>query len=355
MSDVSPHLPPKSCSRILRERIRTLPVLLLIILLAVLSGVSASLVVLVWVVPQDAAVFGPSVYRAGSVYDSPRTTSLPTVKEKLLRVYAHAASSVDASYTLDSYIGDAVVLTSDGWAALYYPTYKEHHPQGWQALDSRGQVHTIVSSVFDDATGVLFVRWSGDDFRAISFLKDVDFSRQEVLFQHGELWKSTTVSLDRKAFGTSFDSLSTFLSSPFLFVDDILAQPAAPLMSSDGQFIGFIGQDRRVVSSHYIDLVLPGLLQSNTIVYYTVPVSGTFVEAVTIGGFTKSRFGFVVTLSSDPLLLARDVVVAIDGKDFSVFSAGDQLILSSEKHILTVVRSGSVQTISVGSIPIISL
>jgi len=101
--------------------------------------------------------------------------------------------------------------------------------------------------------------------------------------------------------------------------------------------------------------VLPGLLQSNTIVYYTVPVSGTFVEAVTIGGFTKSRFGFVVTHSSDPLLLARDVVVAIDGKDFSVFSAGDQLILSSEKHILTVVRSGSVQTISVGSIPIISL
>lgn len=341
----APHLPSPSCSLLFHERVKRLPQLLFILFFSWLSGLSAALVAVVWLIPYQPFVSAPSVYNITSSDTALQTPLYITdLDARFLRIYD---TSISSQYGLSSFLAKTPILSSDGWTVVYDPSYVDGAHRPWRAVDANGKEYNAIAAVFDEETGLVYVRFDGTDLKAISFAVPDATSFQHVFFDTIGEWHPTALSLDHSLLAAPSFSSDDIISSSFIRVSDSSYTVGSALVTVDGRLVGIVGEDGIVVSHSLIRYALVRLLDTGRIVYTYLPLEGYLVSDVRIDSFVKRQFGYALTRSTLSLLLAQDVVTHIDGTPLSPWLLQSQLILSPGTHILTVVRNGIVMDIPV--------
>ena len=336
----APHLPPPTCSVPLHRRLERVPMILLFTLLAVLSSIAVSLFVVARF--SFAPMTETKIVVAGTTNKEQGTLDpvvLRDVREKTVTLLDTTKKSFQ-SYGDDAVIGQAALLSTDGWAvtAAVLPSTLT----GVRAVDAQGKLHIISEQRIDTQSGVRYIKIAHDGFRIFDVIGEVP-SRETVV---------PVFSFDRSDVSPLLLSLSTFDERPlFTFTQarlmlqtEPVLQTASVLVNDRGVLVALSTADGTLVSGPVIRHGLPFVLSKKTIVRATLPYTLSVVSGVQKDDQLLPISGYLVTKiqpkKQTEALRIGDIITRVDNAPV------DEVVLAllaydtREQVPLTVYRDG---------------
>lgn len=346
MKQQPPHLPSPSCSVPLHHHLKRVPLIIGGIFVAWLAGFSAALMAVVWWIPAQSSDALLSVYRT---QHNNNDTILPDsldIDSRFVRIYG-AGGDTSPAYTVASFIERAPIMSSDGWVAVVVDEYKEGMHRSWRAIDRYGKEYLPLTAVYEPTTQIVYVQFQGIDFRAVSFATDQAIAQSALFIAEGNTFIPITTTVNKKILSTPFSGITNASSRVFPIQTTQPIEQGTAIITSDGTLAGIVGKDNSIISSAYLRHAFQALVDKEPIRYIRISVEGQFVDAIKNGNQSNNQFGLLITKSLVPTLLAQDIIVAVDGKPLEKTTAYTQLLVSQEKHILSVIRNGILVDIDV--------
>lgn len=338
-----PHLPAKSCSVPLHRRIDAMFRFGVIMLIAFVSGIAATLVTVAWIAP----VYTPNtvVYSidTGNRVDRDRASDPLFVRqqEKQIAHIYDARKKVDGQFYQNSgYVGPGVFLTSDGWLAVYAPSYTAGSERYWDIIDYKGSVYAPEEVVVDPLHHIVYVLIEGDGFFAGSFASQDDVQKAAFswsVYEGG--WQPALLGKDTK---TNESAVYPIWKPRFArrITSDIM--PGSVLLAEDGKFLGFAGRDGTVISSFFVELQYTTVFENRSVAYRAVPWEGYMISASIRDGLFKQMDGFYVTATrasvADTRVISGDLVIRIEGKSIDEETLAEAILAAPEEFSVTVLR-----------------
>ncbi len=345
-----PHLPPKTSNIELHRLWKRLKWLLAIVLFSVIAGMSGASMMLGWIWPRFAegdtwitSYANPGLSRS-QLEDRVRTE----VSSRIVGVYKGAAVLNGANY-LNKKIGDGIILSSDGWLALYQPNYDSNYKNIYVVTDD-GQVWQPEKGILDKYSGILYLKIKDNQFKVAGFI-DENTAPDDVFIFHNSYWYHGS-------------ALYPSLNYPIPHLD------SAPLLSyslngsfnageiainSQGRVVGFVTEKNLLLPSYYLTRILPKVLSQQPISYPSLGVDGWFSEEQTIfslkdksatssesaPGIGEKVQGFVVSnvWSAANPLRRGDVLLEINGRVVTMDNLW-YIISNSQTFNIKVLRAG---------------
>ncbi|PIR03817.1 MAG: hypothetical protein COV59_04065 [Candidatus Magasanikbacteria bacterium CG11_big_fil_rev_8_21_14_0_20_39_34] len=310
-----PHLPRESCRIDTREKMRSFIWLCVLIFVAFLAGLSATLSVVAWVLPgyfnSNTPVQTSSLHPRTTFDENTYNALLHTIRQRTVRVYDIHHKQSEGVYNTEAFLGNAVLLSSDGWVAMRRTDgITSLGASSLEMVDHLGKVYKVSRVVRDPLKNIVYFKMAtvqGDLFYVVSLAKPNALDVATWSLQDRQLVEAERIS------GTS-SVASHFLweKIPPDFTSEGLV--GTLLFNSQGDFVGFVDNSGAVLSSYYISLALPNLLLNGRVDYFHIPVMGKVVEIAT--GVSSAQFGFVVTTPYEDLKKG-DVIVSVNGRPYN--------------------------------------
>lgn len=347
-----PHLPPKSCSIENHRHWRRLKILLVAAVFGLIAGMSGASMMLGWIWPRFAE--GDSWITS---YTSPGLTRAQLenriqeeISSRIVAVYKSFVSlnlstgQAGGTNYLNKKIGDGIIVSSDGWFAMYHPNYDGNH-KNLYALTKDGRVLQAEKAQLDKYSGILYVKIKDQQFKVVGF-NDADSSLDDLFVFQNYYWHHASALypfLNYKI--PHLDSaplLSYSLSNSF--------NAGEIVINNRGQVVGFINEKNLLLPSLYITRILPKVLSQQAISYPSLGVEGWFSQEQPIVFKNERVSGFLVAnIWSVPNPLRRgDVLMEINGRVVTadnlwyIISSGQTLnvkILRAGKTVELVIKT----------------
>lgn len=347
-----PHLPPKSCNIKLHSRIVALPGIFLVLGISVLAGFAAALMTFAWIVPPLSDTSGGTVRESGFGNDATRLDAavMSIAEQRIVNIFEATGSSGESNYTEDAFVGQAALLSSDGWSVLRFPAYYAGREKKWTAIDAQGTVYRVEAAVNDSVGGLLYIRLRGEGFRIFPFVAWDEIAPgasvwHHPFFERRGTWGAAVVDQAiRVADETVFP-----LWRPAYAYRVSGAPESSLLIDADGELAGFVGANGALIPSWLIMGQLSSVLSGKAIRYDVIPLRGQMVEAVTIGESVKFISGFLVTeiARSTPQIRRGDVIIRIGGEAVRHTDLSRLLLFAGDEFSVTVVRNGAEEELTV--------
>lgn len=338
-----PHLPTEPQTQVttpLYKRFNFFLLLFIVLLLSALTGLTASLSVIAWLTPpinsQNQINLLDALNKETEVV-SP--TMVQQTKQRTVSIYDSRQMVGREFYKEGAYVANSIMISSDGWSAVYKPNYILGEEIFWEAIDYQGESHTIKNSIFDSKTGILYLKYDGTGFRVVSFAdyNALDRAKSGVLYQ-----KDGAKNIFLGDRYKTIEDKDFFIWDPqYRFLKDSEYSVGSVLFASDGGFFGFLGKLGLVegwqVETHLLSLLSTGELQSKYL-----GLSGFIVEEVYDGNKWKKTDGFYVsTLDSlsKQQFKVGDLVTKINGQPVDKFNLARQISQLSQGASFTVLRN----------------
>ncbi len=347
-----PHLPPPSCRIDTHHRLQNLKWIVFIFAAAFLSGVSAALVTVAWIVPvteQPVSYFfgihgknesNPAVELDSSVMRAIEQRTLNIVsKDKIINGFVAS----------DAVALRAAIISSDGWAVAYFPTGK-FDIKKWQAVDTQGSIYLIDKAEKDAVSGLLYLKVDGQGFRINAFVN----------------WDNIPDNLDVWAMGRRFELVHANLTdasgdteinawSPrFLHKLDSVLPAGALLFGDNGDLIGIAKEDNTVIPPWLVEKQVGAFMGNGKAMYEILPWEGFLVNGVSADGRVVGLSGFYITDVGDKsfksLVKSGDVLLRINGQAITPELLAKQIIFAPTELTVTLLRDGKEIDVSIKKI-----
>lgn len=337
-----PHLPSQACRVDTHHKLQNLKWIGFIFVAAFLSGVAAALVTVAWIVPiiQEPTGYYVGNYRTGNDSGFLDLAMARQIEQKTVQV-------VSQKLKINNFVGkqaevtQAALLSSDGWAVAYYPTYFSGLEKDWQIVDSQGVTYGIEKIVYDDTAKLLYIKISGQGFRINSFVDWSGVGDEVSWWMPGSDWQSVAVSriknVGEKIVAVNHLTLFYKTNNP-----DIVR--GALLFSSNGDFSGIIDKDGLVIPSWLVENQISSLLEKKKTTYSTIAWRGFWINGVeqdgkvaSLKGFYVSELGAKATVAG---LHAGDVILKIDGQSVVDHTLAKQIFSAPKQFNVVVWRKG---------------
>ena len=279
-----PHLPPKTSNIEFHRLWQRLKLLLAVLALSVIAGMSGASIMLGWIWPRFAegdtwitSYSSPGLSRV-QLEDRVRTEVL----SRVVTVHRGLANLNGTNY-LNKKIGDGIMLSSDGWVAMYMPNYDSNYKNMYVVTDD-GKVWQPEKALLDKYSGILYLKIKDGQFKVVGF-SDENSTPSDIFVLHNSHWNYALAlypSLNYQI--PHLDSapvLSYSLNGSFNAGDVIV--------NNQGRVVGFINDKNSLLPSLYLTRILPKILNQQAISYPSLGVDGWFSEEQSIlAGKTNS-------------------------------------------------------------------
>jgi len=342
MSKFPPHLPPPVCNLSAHYIWSRLKFLCFVSFIGLIAGLSGASILAGWILPNftgDSSWYSISANNSNGVRLQLSDQVYNEISSRVLTIYSKISDTKDTQY-LDkiNIIGEAIILSTDGWVVLYQPDFKGVY-KNFIALAKDGKTYQVESAIFDKFSGMLYIKIKDAQFKVIGFTDSISIPDKFFVLQNG-YWKNT--ALNNKTIAPFLNPhLDTAPVAVFTLDDQFNA--GAIVTNSQGKIAGFVTKDNQLLPSVYITRTMSEVLSSNKLVYYSLGIDGWYSEEKPIILKNQQITGFYVVKvwSTNNLLLNGDIITKINGRDFIVENNNLWYDLNNNQSIsLTVLRNG---------------
>jgi len=307
-----PHLPPKSCNIARHQKWRRLKIIFALTIFALIVGMSGASMMIGWIWPRFAE---GDTWIASYVHPAlSRVQMEDRVRQEIsLRIVSvyQSESALNGVNYLKQKMGDAIVVSSDGWVAMYKPDYDGSY-KNFSVLAKDGQVYQLENAVMDKYSGVLYLKIKNAQFDVVNFSGSISAGEDIFVFNDSD-WYHSVVDYPVM----SANVIPHMDTAPVLFYSlDGKFKLGDVVINSQGTVDGLIQNDGSLLSSDYITRVLPNILSAQTVVYPSLGADGWFSEEQPIVVASSSASGFAVTRvwSAGSKLRKGDIITEINGR-----------------------------------------
>ncbi len=312
-----PHLPPAACSIDQHRQWERIKLISIAVFFGLLAGITGASVILGWVWPGLGG--GDSWILSRNIDTATREVLSDQVRVELEDrvgvVYRDLSSAAGFDYlNQDKKIGEAFVVSSDGWLVMYNFDF-DNNFKNWRVLLKNGNAYNVQKVLRDTNSNLVYLKISSTDvgaqFKVMSFGDDVKNQSDVFVFNHG-IWKRAIVlGKIARAFRPihldSAPSQAYELNQNFA-AGDIVA-------TAQGKIVGVVSIDNYVLPGQYFTNVLPGVLSMQKVAYRSLGAYGWFSEEQPIVYNDGKISGFAVTkIFGDSQLRVGDVILEINGQ-----------------------------------------
>jgi len=338
MKKLAPHLPAKACRVDTYYRLQNIKWLLLFAGLAFIAGISATLIVSVWVLPDNNA--SPHIQIINLEHEvnqaAPEALLVRQIKQRLLTIYDRRQKPGGEFYAFQALVGQAAIISSDGWAVAYLSNYVSGEERYWEILDYQAVEHKLEKVVYDKLDKMLYFKVNATGLRVVSFSQWPDLGQGSVLWSVGlDNWQQNFILSEAK---TSLKALNPVWQPAYNFQLLTKAVPGELLFDNQGQFVGLVLEANLVSHGWLVEKQTAALLETDRLVFSGLPWQGYFVYNV---GRDK-RKGFYVdrvsAVSAVDSVLKGDVVLTINGKEAKAERLAENIWLAPPELLITVLR-----------------
>lgn len=307
----SPHLPPKSSSLEAHRLWQRLKILLAVVLFSVIAGMSGASMMLGWIWPKFAEgdTWINSYSRSGLTRIQLEARAQQEISSRTVTVYKGLSAVGGASY-LNKKIGDGVMLSSDGWIAMYQPGYDGSYKNFYITTDD-GQVHQPENALLDKYSGILYLKIKDAQFKVVGFI-DENSSLDEIFVSHNAHWYNSLA-----LYPTLNYQIPHLDSAPIRsYSVNGSFNAGEVVINNQGRVAGFITEKNLLLPSFYITRILPKILGQQALSYPSLGIDGWFSEEQAIVSNKTKVQGFLVTnvWSASSPLRRGDVLLEINGR-----------------------------------------
>lgn len=309
-----PHLPAQACRVDTYYRLQNVKWLLLFAGLAFVAGASAALMISAWVLPLSApVVINPAVVSGNAVNDSrPENWLARQTGQRMLTIHDKRKKPGGEFYSPRSLVGQAAIISSDGWAVAYAPDYENGAEKNWEVLDYQLVGHKIETALYDKLDGLLYFKISTEGLRVVSFADWNGLAAGGGLWAvNGRDWQQNFIKRQVKSNNKELVTAWQPLYSFELFEQ---APPGDLLFNNQGGFVGLVKPDNLISHGYIMEKQVAPLLGEGRLAYTGLPWQGYFVydvgEAGQIGFYLEKTAGASAIKKGDVVLQIQDTVVS---------------------------------------------
>ncbi|MEK7065053.1 MAG: S1C family serine protease, partial [Patescibacteria group bacterium] len=319
---------------------------------AFLSGIAAALVTVAWIAP----TFVPADYyntnRDLKNNNRPDPLLVRQVKQRVIDVYDKRQKTDKVLYGQKARVTQAGLLSSDGWAVAFYPSYLSGEEKNWEAADYQGVLYGITKAIYDPISRLLYFKLSGQGFRVMSFGNSASLTDENLwtIDNNGggkEVILGELTAIDSKKIypiwrAQSFAAISSGASvGEFVF-------------GAQGESFGVVDERGEIIPAWLIDSQIGSLLEKQVVSYNGVPWRGYIVDGVNKDGVWTSLTGFYVIesggLAKADTINRGDVVLKINSRSVSSQDAAEQISSAQEEFKVVVWRKGKEMEVVVNKV-----
>ena len=350
-----PHLPPKKENPETQKFLQRLKWFLFIIAISLLAGVSGASMMLGWVWPRftEDDTWINSYTRPGLSRAQLENLIREEISSRLVSVHRGSTSLAGVNY-FSKKIGDGIMLSSDGWLAMYQPSYDGIYKNIY-VVGSGDKIYSAESAVWDKYSGVLYLKIKNDQFKVVEFV-DESAPLDDVFVWQDSSWYHGTVLYPVLNYKIPHVDVAPVRSYSLngVFVSGGVA------INNQGRVVGLISENNLLLPVANITRVLPKVLSKQTLSYSSLGVEGWFSDEQTIfvdskneTGAKEKAQGFFVSnvLSVGNLLRKGDLLTEINGRIVSVDNLW-YIISNAQTVKVKVLRAGKVLEVDVKVIEI---
>jgi hypothetical protein len=316
-----PHLPAPSCNIITHRKWQRIKILSAAAVFGLAAGLSGAAIMLGWIWPGWGGGDDWMVSRVNNSWLS-RTQLEERVRlemvDRVAEVYARASNLRGVNYfSNNDKVGEAMVVTSDGWLVMYFPGSIAGYKY-WQVL-LNDEVYKVTNILTDQNAGLVYFKLAenkqpagrdGTQFKVVSFENNLVQAGDEVYVLQNNDWQYAIVKqLLPKAI--SVPHLDSAPVARYSLNINVLAGEI--VIDKSGKSIGVVAEDGSVLPARYISRVLSGVLERKIIFYPSFGLEGWFSFEQPIAVGIESLKGFLVTKGSGEIR-SGDVIVEINGQ-----------------------------------------
>lgn len=347
----APHLPPPSSSLPLHRRFGFFKIFFGLIFIAVLAGFAGASVLLAYVWPYYGGIYSSLPATRAALND--RTYLDEAVRHDLnstvLNIYS--GTTLDSGAELlpvKLFVGSAFVVSEDGWVVMYHNA-KNINPKNWLTVSASGERYKIAKSVYDNVSGLLFLKLALDSTSARTInLRPIIFETSHVtpdqIYSYSSnFWQGVVVE-SASVKGITLPHLDT--APAFVYNLNHEVALGSVLVSKTGTAVGFARSSSEVLPANHIQHIWESVRKNNAVRYLSLGVEGWFSaeEPFFVSGELKQGF-FVSRVNSATSALRRgDVITEVNGQTISADTLLD--LLSPPAVRLTVWRGGASQELT---------
>lgn len=319
---IPPHLPPPVCNVEHYHKWQRIKLLAAAAFFGVVAGLSGAAMMIGWVWPGFGGgnnwITSQSVIKDRSqLSDSLRHE----IEEKIATVYSQENTAGAVGFlAVKNRIGQAVVVTSDGWMVMQKPSQLNF--KTWRLLFSDGSVYGVTKVFADNRSEILLLKvgalpggksLSNVQFKVTSFAPKVKVNDDDFIFSNNR-WQWAYIQ-EAVAKNLVLPHLDTAPTDTFLTSGSFV--PGSLSFNNDGQLQGVVRSDGLLLPSFYIDLLSNRFLAAQEqFKYSSLGVEGWFSTEQPLLIKDQAVVGFYVNriLATDNLLRVGDIVRKINGQ-----------------------------------------
>lgn len=336
-----PHLPAKSCSVPLHRWIRSIWVIIFIVCISFFAGITGALVSDAWISPTPLGFdTGLQFARQAPVGATLGQSTQQHVSQRIFTIVDTRKKIEDTYITQSSIVGEAVILSSDGWSAYYAPSYVAGGESFWELVDQAGNVYEIESTTYDAVHDMLYIKANAHGLRVSKLLPVEQINNGATVFTYvHNNWQEVQLHQERSELSGSAAPIDTAM------VRMNVLQPApsgAIVVNEQGALVGFVSTNNTIVSASHILAQLSSVLQEGVLIRQSFPWYGQFVEDIELEGSNQKTTGFFVQRTMDKRVDIRsgDIILSIAGETIDPLHARLQLLLAPAELSLRILRDG---------------
>jgi len=340
-----PHLPNKTCSRNARELWIRISAIVILVVLSVFAGITGALVVTAWINPtfysDSAGLY--FVNRSSQLYGSterPDVLVIQRYQMGTMRLFDKTQKLSGDFYADNARVGQAVMLSSNGWGVSYMPDFNQSLIPKLEAVDYRGISYAIEKVLVDARSGYVYIKCIGNEFHVLPFVNwtDVD-TGLDVWSDHGGSWHHRILGARNAVSSGAYNALDAYTR---FYVDPTVSKQGIA-MTGQGQFVGFVDDNDELHTGWSIEYQLPFVLGNDALDDFAITWNGYFVyrsseegdDDVPASGFYISSVGALPRG-----LMPGDIIIRVQNDTVAPETLHRQLYTAPDEFGVTVWRKG---------------
>ena len=338
----APHLPPKSCSIKVHEQFRLLPWTVFLIIVSALTSVAVSLSVVTWFLPNvipQVQVTPRGARAPEAIFVDPALDR--QIKQSVFRVYDTRKKVDGAYYADDALLGQAAILSSDGWAVLSGKG-AALRASFLEAVDHQGAVYPVERIIPDSLAGLTYIKVKGSGFRVMALFPWDSVPEESLWSVLPDGYREVFLGEAEKNEGAEDVFAISEPQYAFEFLPAVSA--VSMILTTRGELAGFAGLDGRLVPSWMVGNQLPSILSASRVSYLGLPYRGRFLSSIVSETGFSPLPGFYVeqspTKATSSTIGKKDVMVKILGKPVDKIDLARQVLTAPDPVSVTVFRDG---------------
>jgi hypothetical protein len=312
-----PHLPPPTCNLERHKRWQRLKIIFVAVFFGLLAGITGASVTLGWLWPVagEGDRFAVSYYRSSITSVQLEEKVREEMQNRTIHIYSAKSNLGDLEYfDPKNKVGDAVLVSNDGWMIMYQST-GDVQLKNWWGTTPEGGVMKLDKIIKDTNTGIVYVKTTAS---TTVFSKPVEFTEEKfdmtkpIFVYQDNVWISVGVTskITRVLSQPHWEGIS-----PVAYTLDNSFNPGSLVINAQGKLVGFMISANVFVPSSVSSRMLPLIFSKQKIVYLTLGVKGWYAEEREVVGEDRLQ-GFLVAevVSKSSVLKPGDIILESDNE-----------------------------------------